>query len=54
MTKTVPKKERKNYRLDADLMTWAEGYAKRKKTSVTQVITDQLVALREREGRRAK
>jgi hypothetical protein len=41
------RKVRKNFRFPADLAKWAESYAARKNTSMTQMIIDYLTDLRE-------
>jgi len=45
------RKKRKNFRLPFALTTWAERYAKRKNTNLTQIIVDHLTALKEEESR---
>ena len=54
MTKSSKKKPkvengkvRKNFRLPADLALWADRYARRRNTNLTQLIVDQLTVLRE-------
>ena len=43
----VKPRKRKNFRIPEDLAAWAERYAKRKNTSMTQLIVDFLTDLRE-------
>jgi hypothetical protein len=46
---TKAKKKRKNFRLPLGLTLWAERYAKRKNTNLTQLIVNHLTELREGE-----
>lgn len=47
----VIRKKRKNFRLPWGLTVWAERYAKKKNTNLTQLIVDHLTALKEEETR---
>jgi hypothetical protein len=44
-------KKRKNFRLPLDLTLWAEDYARRKNTNMTQLIVDHLTKLKERDSK---
>lgn len=49
--KVIPEsRARLNIILDKDLKDWAHEYARRQHTTVTSLITDHFVELREREG----
>jgi len=40
-------KIRKNFRIPADLVRWADNYVLKKNTNLTQLIVDHLTSLRE-------
>lgn len=43
-----PSRVRKDFRFPSDLILWAENFARQKNTNLTQLLIDQLTALRER------
>lgn len=45
-------KARLNLRLEQDLVEWAKGYAEKKNTTVTHILTSHLRRLRRREGKK--
>ena len=47
MKRACPKKVRFNTRLPSDLLEWAQEYAKRKNTTVTQLLIDFLTSKKE-------
>lgn len=49
MKKKKTKDVRLNLRFHEDLAEWAKKYAKKRRTSVTQIVTDHFVDLREKE-----
>lgn len=46
-----PRKHRVNMRVPLDLFVWAQGYLKSRHKTLTQVLVDHLVDLRERESK---
>lgn len=44
-----PKRVRVNMRIYGDLLKWAKKYAKKKRTNVTQLVTDYFVKLKEKD-----
>lgn len=49
-SKIKPLRIRKDFRLPSDLVDWAIEFARQKNTNLTQLLIDQLTALRERNG----
>lgn len=49
MTKGMTVKSRLNLKIDRDLKDWARGYAKKRGTDVTKLITEYFIFLREQE-----
>jgi hypothetical protein len=45
-----PQRVRINMRIHKDLVAWAKKYAKKKRTSVTQLIIEHLLKLKEENG----
>ena len=48
--KVTGEKRRLNLKLDEELVAWAFAYAERRKTSVTQMITDFIINLQRHES----